>query len=160
MSIMIKTNKKAFTLMRKASQGFTLIELLVTMMIIGILVTIATFGIRQAQQSARDGRRKVDLENIASALELYRAECNRYPQTSRVTFGSNLTGTGSGNCAAVTYMKLPNDPQPGSHGYSYSTDALGATYNLCASLELPPSTTSTSGCGSCTGGCDWKVSKP
>ena len=49
--------------------GFTLIELLVTMMIIGVLVSITTFGVRQAQQSTRDSRRKADLVEFAKVLK-------------------------------------------------------------------------------------------
>ena len=140
-------------------KGFTLIELLVTIMIIGILVTIATFGVRQAQESARDGKRKTDLENIAVALELYRAECNRYPNS--ISFGGNLSGGGSPSSCTGAYMNnIPVDPQNPSRRYSYSTSG-GATFVLCAALEQSPNpSVSTSGCGSCGQSCNWRVSRP
>ena len=72
--------------------GFTLIELLVVISIIGILVGVSIFGLSGARESARDARRKSDLELIKSGLELYRADCNRYP-ASLPAAGSNLVGS-------------------------------------------------------------------
>lgn len=141
-------------------RGFTLVELLITIMIIGILVTIATFGVRQAQQSARDGRRRSDLENLAVALELYRSDCNAYP----TSLGTSLQGNGSTTrCAnSNVYMDVvPADPQGPTRRYAYS--GLGPSFVLCASLEQAPNpAVSTAGCGSCGSGftCNWRVSRP
>ena len=44
------------------SCGFTLIELLVTISIIGILIGLSVFGLQGARQSARDAKRKADLD--------------------------------------------------------------------------------------------------
>ncbi len=138
-------------------KGFTLIELLVTMMIIGVLVSITTFGVRQAQQSTRDSRRKADLEDIALGLELYRAECNRYP----ATLGTSLTGGGSpATCTGSYIAGVPVDPQP-SRSYAYSTNGPGTIVTLCAALEQPPNpAVSTSGCGSCGTACNWRITRP
>jgi len=140
--------------------AFTLIELLVVIMIIGILVTIATFGVREAQQSARDGKRKADLEQISAGLALYRSECNQYPGS--ISFGGDLTGGGSPPVCSGTYINnIPTDPRPG-RDYFYS--ASGSTFSLCAKLEQDPNPpVDTSGCGGPTdcgtaGACNWKVS--
>lgn len=136
--------------------AFTLIEILVTIMIIGILVTLVTFGLRQAQESARNSKRKSDLETIAAGLELYRAECNRYPAS--VSFGGSLSGGGSPTtCTGVYISAIPQDPQPTARRYAYST--TGATYSLCTSLE--GETGSVAGCGTgCTATCNYKISRP
>lgn len=144
----------------RTKKGFTLIELLVTIMIIGILVAIATFGVRQAQQSARDARRKADLEDIALGLELYRAECNSYPDS--ISFGGSLTGSGNPTACTGTYIAtIPQDPSP-PRTYSYSRINPGSIV-LCANLEQDPNPPgSTTNCGSCggSGSCDWRIARP
>ena len=77
--------------MKKIYKAFTLIELLVVISIIGILIAISIFGLSGARESARDARRKSDLELIRSGLELYKADCNTYPGS--ITFGNSLIGT-------------------------------------------------------------------
>ena len=72
--------------MMRIKKGFTLIELLVVISIIGILIAVSIFGLSGARESARDARRKSDLELIRSGLELYRADCNAYPTTAVLTY--------------------------------------------------------------------------
>lgn len=52
-------------------KAFTLVELLVVMVIIGILIGLAVFGLSAAQKSARDTNRKNDARNMITALETY-----------------------------------------------------------------------------------------
>lgn len=144
---------------QKSVLGFTLIELLITLMIIGIMVTIATFGLRQAQESARDGKRKADLEEIATGLELYRAECNRYPSS----LGTSLSGSGSPATCTGTYISsIPVDPQSPSRRYYYAANPAGTSFGLCAALEQAPNpSVPTTGCGSCGGSaCNWRILRP
>src|SRR3989344_604929 len=60
-------------------KGFTMIELLVVIVIIAIMASIAIFGVQGARESGRDAKRKADLANIQSALELFRSDCTDYP---------------------------------------------------------------------------------
>lgn len=115
--------------MRKKS-GFTLIELLVTMTIVAVLLGLAMVSYQGARRSARDGKRKTDLEEVRSALEMRRTDCGSYP-VGNLSSDDSITGDGV-NCPAVTYMVIPDDPLP-SQAYSYSGAA--DTYNLCATLE-------------------------
>lgn len=55
----------------KKEKGFSLIELLVVISIIGVLATIIIGGISNARQSARDARRKADLQQIGTALQMW-----------------------------------------------------------------------------------------
>lgn len=116
-------------------KGFSILELLIVIAIIGLLVSIAAFGLAGARESARDGRRRSDLESIKSAIELYRADCGRYPAS--LNFGGSLAGSGTPTrCSASNqYMRvLPQDPTSG-RSYRYSVNANGTTYELCAALE-------------------------
>jgi len=89
-------------MMKEKKKGFTLIELLVAMTVASVLMGLALVSYQGARKSARDGKRKADLEQIRSALEMYRADKGEYPcgearSTCRGTsdpFGYNGQGQG------------------------------------------------------------------
>lgn len=136
-------------------KGFTLIELLVVISIIGILISLSVFGLQGARESSRDARRKIDLETIRSGLEIYKSDCDSYP----TTLTEPLVGNGEVSSCAVsnTYIQaIPTDPLSPESSYSFSSD--GVTYRICATLEQAPSPAiDTTGCGSCTTTCNYKV---
>ena len=100
-------------------KGFTLIELLIVIGIISILIAMESFVYINSQRSARDGKRKADLENIRAALEQYRSTNNSYPNA--LVFRSSCTPNGSLNDANNTYMNpLPSDPYCQLYHYYYS----------------------------------------
>lgn len=83
--------------------------------------------------AARDTQRIADLERIRSALELYRADCQLYPETLEGLIQVS-EGCASGD---VGYMiVIPQDPTDGEYYYQRSADYLG--YDLCAELEESP----------------------
>ncbi|MCX6704343.1 MAG: type II secretion system protein [Candidatus Woesebacteria bacterium] len=144
-------------------KGFTLIELLVVISIIGILLGLSVFGLQGARQSARDARRKADLESIRSGLEIYKADCNNnnYPvNTPAGTLSSPLVGTVVACGNTNTYIaSVPVDPIAGQGYVYYSAD--GTTYELCASLEQGTGTVTCGASGACgTGTCNYKVINP
>jgi type II secretion system protein G len=151
----IKKDKRSKTLLPIAycllpRLGFTLIELLVVIAIIGILSAISLFALQNARQNSRDAKRKADLEAVRSALELYKSDCDIYPQTLP-TSPNPLRGSGSpASCATTnTYISgMPADPVS-THRYPYSRPTT-TTYVLCAALEQAPSPAmDVSACGSC-----------
>lgn len=75
-------------------RGFTLIELMVVLTIIAALVAFTLTAFEATKKTSRDGRRKADLEQIRSALEMYRADKGYYPG-------------GGGWCSQISY---PSDP--------------------------------------------------
>jgi len=58
--------------------GFTLIELLIVIAIIGILATIIVVSYVNAQSRSRDNKRRVDVNSIASALQIYHDETKKW----------------------------------------------------------------------------------
>ena len=122
-------------------KGFTLIELLVVITIIGILMGLLLVSYQGTRKSARDGRRKADLEQIRGALEMCRSDTGSYP--------ASLTFTG--NC--LSYLpSVPADPL--ASVYSYQFNRIDAnTYVLCAYLEGETTITGTCPSANCNGNC-------
>jgi general secretion pathway protein G len=140
------------------NKGFTLIELLVAMTVASVLMGLALVSYQGARKSARDGKRKADLEQIRSALEMRRADCGSYPN-GNLSSGQDIRGDGSSSsCSSSTvYITIPSDPLSG-RVYSYSGTAN--SYTLCAALEAGGGTVT--GCAPCGSGvtCNYKVTNP
>ncbi len=146
-------------MIRKTIFGFTLVELLVVVSIIGILIGLSVFGLQGARISSRDARRKADLEAIRSGLEIYKADCDRYPSSLDTTL---LGSPPPSSCLTdnIYISSVPKDPIDPAQNYSYS-NPTSTTYILCATLEQPPTPAmDVTGCGSCTTTCNYKVKNP
>lgn len=64
---------------RTNHHAFTLIELLIVVAIIAILAAIAVPNFLEAQTRAKVSRVKTDMRTVATALESYRVDGNKYP---------------------------------------------------------------------------------
>lgn len=105
-------------------RGFTLVEMLVTIVILGILASIA-FKVIDAKRNAFIATMKSDLRNLASAEEAYFYDNSLY---------TSVIGDGMGNSCdqgridfAATWMGCPGvdwRPSPGVRPQLYG-DAMG-----------------------------------
>lgn len=114
--------------------GFTLIEILVVIALIGVLAGILIVSFQGVRKSARDSKRKADLEQIRAGLEMCRQQTRTYPVGT-----SYVTG-----CEAFI-PSLFTDPLA---GYQYVYSGTSISFTLCAYLEGGTETTNCSGaCG-------------
>jgi general secretion pathway protein G len=59
--------------------GFTLIELLVVLIILGLIAAVAAPQVFGYLGGARSDAARIQIRNLASALDLYRLDIGRYP---------------------------------------------------------------------------------
>lgn len=99
-------------------KGFTLIELLVVISILSILSLIGFAAFRNVQGTARDSRRKSDIDEIAKAYEQRYAKDGTYSDVVGADFAS---GT------------IPTPPEGGNYFKVVAND--GSSFKTCAALE-------------------------
>lgn len=120
-------------------------ELLVVMAILGILITVGLASYKSVQMKSRDAKRKSDLRQIASALELYFNDKGRYPADDGA---GTIRGCGTGDAQACAWgsamtdskgtvymVSLPGDPTSGRQYYYDSYGSQGKGYQLYGRLE-------------------------
>ncbi|MFA5926636.1 MAG: prepilin-type N-terminal cleavage/methylation domain-containing protein [Patescibacteria group bacterium] len=140
-------------------KAFTLIELLIIIVIIGVLATVAVAQYGEAKARNRDARRRADLKQISTAIEMYKINNGSYKigTTGGKDSGGidiswlNYSGPGAatypyhksiiqGLIEAGVLSSAQRDPLCDSDacGYIYKTDS--AKYSLYATLERPSDT--------------------
>lgn len=142
----------------KRSEGFTLAEMLIVVSIITVLVTISLNSFNNQGRRARDDRRMADLEQIRSALEMFRlaSPTRVYPATLAPLVTAGFLTV------------LPQDPfTNGNFQYYYRAGAGNAIYSLCARTEVatggPDCTAAGEDCGTQAGPqatCTYQVTNP
>lgn len=142
--------------MVRINRGFSLVEMLIVVAILTTLITLILPNFVTVRQKGQDSRRRLDLEQIRSALEQYRSTNGYYP-----TELSTLT-------TPVVYIStLPTDPTPtntyqftplpagcNNTAGNYCSDyVVGALLSATSSCTTTPSSTcgSTTACNYCLG---------
>jgi general secretion pathway protein G len=105
----------------KKEKGFTLIELLIVIIILAVLAGIAIPSYISITNRARVSATEAELANIATALEMYKADNDKYPTAANFAAMVTVMGT--------TYMtSIPTKDKWGA-SYTY-VSAAGATYTM------------------------------
>ena len=130
--------------------SYTLIEILVVVTIIGLIAAISTVSYTILSKQSRDATRKADLEQVRSAIEMYRSNnaSGLYPTGFTMPCNSVVAI----NDATNTYLsRIPQDPKCSTsiptYNYYYSSDGLD--YTIAAYLERTSSCLVPMGADSC-----------
>ncbi|MBI2314656.1 type II secretion system protein [Candidatus Daviesbacteria bacterium] len=114
----------------KTSSGFTLIELMVVITIIAFLSVIGIVSFTNAQKQARDGRRRADVESIATALESNRSALSgtyKNPVTASM-FANNSVPTDPSSSSFYTYKV--------TYSVASATNVANDRFVVCGKLEI------------------------
>ena len=130
-------------------KAFTLVELLVVLAIISILATLTISTLQAQRLKARDARRKMDVDALRKAIELYSVDEEKYSEQDSSWCCIEAAGAESDQCNAYAadiseyISSVPKDPlypqlQDGTTScYWYKTKDSGREYKIRVLLEQP-----------------------
>lgn len=123
---------------RSSHDGFTLLEVLVAATIIAVLAAIAVTSYTSINKRGRDAKRKSDLEQIRSALEMYRADNGYYPSTGSGGWVDASGALGLSALLVPTYMPVIPSDSNSLQFYQYQATSVsgGQYYGYCLSANL------------------------
>jgi general secretion pathway protein G len=118
------------SLSRRAAAGFTLIELLVVLAILGLLIGLVTPQVMKYLGRAKTDTARVDIQNIGSALDLFRLDIGRYPteQEGLEALVEKPAGLDHWQGPYIKGRKAPIDPW--GHPYHYKIPGQHGDYDL------------------------------
>src|SRR5438045_2026961 len=73
----------ALEAIRSAQKGFSLIEIMAALTILGIIVGLVTVNVTGALSQGKVKATKIQISNLASAIEEFNRDCNHYPTTEQ-----------------------------------------------------------------------------
>lgn len=69
--------------LNRAQSGFTLIEVMIVLLIIGIMASVVAPNILGNQEVAQLKKAAVDIQQLESAVEMYKLRTNSFPSTEQ-----------------------------------------------------------------------------
>lgn len=102
-----------------ARAGFTLVEMLVVLVIIGLIMGLVGPRVLNYLSDARTKTAKLQIENFASALDLFYLDAGRYPTTTEglVALVKKPAGIDVWNGPYLKSGVVPADPWGNPYGY-------------------------------------------
>jgi len=121
---------------RRRARGMTLIEILVVLVLIGVVMGIVGTKFLGQGEKAKADATKIQINQIANSLDLFKLEVGRYPTTSEGLQALIAAPSGVPNWNGPYWREaqVPKDPwgheykyaSPGTHGTAYDVMSYGA----------------------------------
>jgi general secretion pathway protein G len=110
--------------------GFTLVEMLVVLAILGLVVGLVGPRVLNYLSDSKVKAAQIQMENLASALDLYYLDNGRYPSTEE-GLGALVQRPASAGAWNGPYLKTSGVPKdPWGHEYLYRTPGQSAPYDI------------------------------
>ncbi|MDD4412233.1 MAG: hypothetical protein PHR00_01150 [Patescibacteria group bacterium] len=123
--------------MKKNKSGYTLIEIISVLGIAVLLIVISAAGINAVRGHSRDAKRLNDIQELSSALSMYRQETGFYPV--KITAGEKLVTPGG----KVILNKIPTPPlikdgpcAPGNYEYEQIDNGRSYSLKYCLGYQV------------------------
>ena len=106
--------------MPKKQTGFSLIELMIVLVILGLIAGVVGPQAMKYLSKGKTKSARVQIENISSALDMYRLEVGNYPTTEQglKALAETPTGVRGWNGPYLKKGNVPKDPWNNAYQYS------------------------------------------
>jgi len=118
--------------------GFTLMEILISIAIIAVLTAIGIVSYSSINRGARNAKRRADIEQIRSALELYRSDLGFYPAVHTSALGDADDLVESDPNFSTYLSQIPRDPKGVEYMYKATGLNGGSYYGYCLAAQTEP----------------------
>jgi|GEM_PF-369295 len=106
---------------RPCERGMTLIEILVVLTLIGVVLGIVGSNYLGKSEQAKAKATKIEIEQIAQSLDLFKLELARYPTTQEGLEALVVAPPGLPNWAGPYWKKSSVPKDPWGHEYKYAS---------------------------------------
>lgn len=122
--------RRAIRLRRGQRAGFTLVEMLVVLAIIGSIVGLVGPRVLNYLSESKVKTAQIQMENLASALDLFYLDAGRYPSTEEGlgALAVRPAGVSSWNGPYLKTAGVPKDPW--GHNYLYRAPGQNGPYDV------------------------------
>jgi general secretion pathway protein G len=125
-----RIDRSSASRIRDVRGGFTLVELLVVLVILGLVMGLVGPRVLGYLSSSRERTARLQIESLASALDLFYLDYGRYPTTSE-GLDALVHKPGSGDRWAGPYLKQGNVPKdPWGNPYDYHVPGKTGPYAI------------------------------